>query len=226
MTSLISLRRIHKSYHLPGLEVPVLQEIDLDFQKGEFTALVGASGSGKSTLMNILGFLDRPTSGEHHFQGRDVSRLADAEESRIRNREIGFVYQSFNLLPRATALENVALPLFYRDDIRDPLPLAAAALERVGLSNRATHRPNELSGGQRQRVAIARALVGNPSLILADEPTGALDSHTGVEILKLFRDIHCQGATIVIVTHDREIASCCDRSIEMRDGRIVSTPLS
>lgn len=225
MTPLVSLRRIQKSYQLPGLEVPVLHGIDLDFRPGEFTALVGASGSGKSTLMNILGFLDRPTSGEHLFRGRDVSRLADVEESQIRNREIGFVYQSFNLLPRATALENVALPLFYREDIRDPQALAAAALERVGLSNRTTHRPNELSGGQRQRVAIARALVGNPSLILADEPTGALDSRTGAEILDLFRDIHRQGATILIVTHDRGIASLCDRSIEMRDGSIVSDTL-
>jgi putative ABC transport system ATP-binding protein len=222
MTTLVSLHDINKSYHLPGLEVPVLRGIDLDFQQGEFTALVGASGSGKSTLMNILGFLDRPSSGRHHFKGSDVSQLSDDDESRIRNREIGFVYQSFNLLPRCTAVENVALPLFYRDDIADPQTRVKEALARVGLSERMAHRPNELSGGQRQRVAIARALVGGPSLILADEPTGALDSQTGVEILNLFREIHRQGATILIVTHDLDIAAQCDRAIEMRDGRIIS----
>ncbi len=222
MTSLVSLRDIKKSYHLPGMEVPVLHGIDLDLEEGGFTALVGASGSGKSTLMNILGFLDRPTSGRHLFRERDVSLLTDEDESRIRNLEIGFVYQSFNLLPRCTARENVALPLFYRQQISNPDTLVEEALHRVGLADRSTHRPNELSGGQRQRVAIARALVGKPSIILADEPTGALDSRTGAEILALFREIHSQGATILIVTHDRAIAAQCDRAIEMRDGHIVS----
>lgn len=221
-TPLISLRGIAKSYHLPGQEVPVLRGIDLDIQSGEFTALVGASGSGKSTLMNIIGFLDRPTSGLQMFRGRDVSSLDDNEESRIRNREIGFVYQNFNLLPRCTASENVALPLFYRENSGDVRAQVAEALDRVGLGDRACHRPNEMSGGQRQRVAIARALVGGPSLILADEPTGALDSRTGSEIMALFRDLHRQGATILLVTHDREISARCDRAIEIRDGAIVS----
>jgi putative ABC transport system ATP-binding protein len=222
MHPLVSLRDIKKSYQLPSMEVPVLHGIDLDIEEGEFTALVGASGSGKSTLMNILGFLDRPTSGHHLFRGNDVSLLSDDEESRIRNLEIGFVYQSFNLLPRCTARENVALPLFYRPQTRDPEALVDEAMRWVGLADRSTHRPNELSGGQRQRVAIARALVGKPSIILADEPTGALDSRTGAEIFELFRKIHRQGATILIVTHDRSIAAQCDRSIEMRDGSIVS----
>lgn len=219
---LISLRGVAKTYRLPGQEVPVLRGIDLDIQAGEFTALVGASGSGKSTLMNIIGFLDRPTSGAQMFRGRDVSSLDDKEESRIRNREIGFVYQNFNLLPRCTASENVSLPLFYRDDAGDVRAKVAEALERVGLADRASHRPNEMSGGQRQRVAIARALAGGPSLILADEPTGALDSRTGGEIMALFRDLHRRGATILLVTHDREISANCDRSIEIRDGAIVS----
>ena len=223
MTSpLISLRNLTKSYKLPGQEVPVLHGIDLDIHAGEFTALVGSSGSGKSTLMNIIGFLDRPTSGSQMFRGRDVSSLDDREESRIRNREIGFVYQNFNLLPRCTASENVALPLFYRENSGDVRARVAEALGRVGLGDRACHRPNEMSGGQRQRVAIARALVGGPSLILADEPTGALDSRTGSEIMSLFRDLHRQGATILLVTHDREISARCDRAIEIRDGAIVS----
>jgi putative ABC transport system ATP-binding protein len=219
---LISLRKITKSYSLPGQEVPVLRGIDLDIASGEFTALVGSSGSGKSTLMNIIGFLDRPTSGLQMFRGSDVSSLDDKEESRIRNREIGFVYQNFNLLPRCTASENVALPLFYRADAGDVPTRVAEALAQVGLADRSSHRPNEMSGGQRQRVAIARALVGGPSLILADEPTGALDSHTGAEIMALFRELHSQGATILLVTHDREISARCDRSIEIRDGEIVS----
>lgn len=221
-TPLISLRGITKSYHLPGQEVPVIRGIDLDIHSGEFTALVGASGSGKSTLMNIIGFLDRPTSGLQMFRGRDVSSLDDKEESHIRNQEIGFVYQNFNLLPRYSASENVALPLFYRENAGDVSARVAEALDRVGLADRACHRPNEMSGGQRQRVAIARALVGAPSLILADEPTGALDSRTGSEIMALFRDLHRQGATILLVTHDREISARCDRAIEMRDGAIVS----
>jgi putative ABC transport system ATP-binding protein len=217
---------LKKVYYLPGLEVPVLHGIDLVIRRGEFTAIMGASGSGKSTLMNIIGFLDRPTSGKYQFRNDDVTFLDDDGESRIRNREIGFIYQNFNLLPRCTAFENVALPLFYRDDVKDERKAVSQALELVGLSDRGHHKPNELSGGQRQRVAIARALVGNPSILLADEPTGALDSRTGQEIMQLFRDLHAKGCTIIMVTHDRTVASNCKRIIEIKDGRITADTIT
>jgi len=219
---LVEFRELKKVYYLPGLEVPVLHGIDLAIQRGEFAAIMGASGSGKSTLMNIIGFLDRPTTGAYLFKGENVTALDDDGESRIRNREIGFIYQNFNLLPRCTALENVALPLFYRDDVKDEPAAIAEALDVVGLSDRGHHKPNELSGGQRQRVAIARAIVGKPSILLADEPTGALDSKTGREIMQLFRDLHKQGCTIIMVTHDRQVASNCERIIEIKDGRITA----
>ncbi len=219
---LVEFRELKKVYYLPGLEVPVLHGIDLAIQRGEFAAIMGASGSGKSTLMNIIGFLDRPTTGAYLFKGENVTALDDDGESRIRNREIGFIYQNFNLLPRCTALENVALPLFYRDDVKDEQAAIAEALDVVGLSDRGHHKPNELSGGQRQRVAIARAIVGKPSILLADEPTGALDSKTGREIMQLFRDLHKQGCTIIMVTHDRQVASNCERIIEIKDGRITA----
>lgn len=219
---LVEFRELKKVYYLPGLEVPVLHGIDLSICRGEFAAIMGASGSGKSTLMNIIGFLDRPTTGAYLFKGENVTALDDDGESRIRNREIGFIYQNFNLLPRCTALENVALPLFYRDDVKDEQAAIAEALDVVGLSDRGHHKPNELSGGQRQRVAIARAIVGKPSILLADEPTGALDSKTGREIMQLFRDLHKQGCTIIMVTHDRQVASNCERIIEIKDGRITA----
>ena len=223
---LVEFTGLKKVYYLPGLEVPVLHGIDLVIRRGEFTAIMGASGSGKSTLMNIIGFLDRPTSGKYQFRNDDVTFLDDDGESRIRNREIGFIYQNFNLLPRCTAFENVALPLFYRDDVKDERKAVSQALELVGLSDRGHHKPNELSGGQRQRVAIARALVGNPSILLADEPTGALDSRTGQEIMQLFRDLHAKGCTIIMVTHDRTVASNCKRIIEIKDGRITADTIT
>jgi putative ABC transport system ATP-binding protein len=219
---LVTFKALQKVYFLPGLEVPVLHGIDLVIRPGEFAAIMGASGSGKSTLMNIIGFLDRPTSGSYLFKGEDVTALDDDGESRIRNREIGFIYQNFNLLPRCTAFENVALPLFYRDDVADERAAVARALEVVGLTDRGHHKPNELSGGQRQRVAIARALVGNPAILLADEPTGALDSRTGQEIMELFRDLHARGCTIIMVTHDPHVAAHCERIIEIKDGYITS----
>ena len=218
----MEFRDLKKVYYLPGLEVPVLHGIDLVIRRGEFAAIMGASGSGKSTLMNIIGFLDRPTSGSYHFRGKDVTALDDDGESRIRNREIGFIYQNFNLLPRCTAFQNVALPLFYRDDMKNEHQAVTDALGVVSLSDRGHHKPNELSGGQRQRVAIARALVGQPSILLADEPTGALDSRTGAEIMQLFRDLHKRGCTIIMVTHDRQVASNCERIIEIKDGRITA----
>jgi putative ABC transport system ATP-binding protein len=219
---LVTFAGLRKVYYLPGLEVPVLHGIDLVIRPGEFAAIMGASGSGKSTLMNIIGFLDRPTSGSYLFKGEDVTALDDDGESRIRNREIGFIYQNFNLLPRCTAFENVALPLFYRDDVEDEHAAVTHALEIVSLSDRGHHKPNELSGGQRQRVAIARALVGNPAILLADEPTGALDSKTGQEIMELFHALHGRGCTIIMVTHDPHVASHCKRIIEIKDGVITS----
>jgi putative ABC transport system ATP-binding protein len=219
---LVEFEGLRKSYYLPGLEVPVLHGIDLVIRRGEFAAIMGASGSGKSTLMNIIGFLDRPTEGRYLFKGEDVTALDDDAESGIRNREIGFIYQNFNLLPRCSAVENVALPLFYRDDVADERAAVRKALDVVGLSDRGHHKPNELSGGQRQRVAIARALVGEPSILLADEPTGALDSKTGAEIMQLFKDLHGRGCTIIMVTHDRQVASHCERIIEIKDGRITA----
>ncbi len=206
-----------------GLEVvQALRGVSTVIEKNEFVALMGASGSGKSTLMNLVGCLDTPTAGQYFLNGHDVSKLNDNELAEIRNKEIGFIFQTFNLLPRSTALENVMLPLVYAGIGKaGRLERATKALESVGLADRMNHKPNELSGGQRQRVATARALVNNPSLILADEPTGNLDSKTSDEIMSLLVDIHRAGNTIILVTHESDIAAYADRVITMRDGRLV-----
>ncbi|QOJ16043.1 MAG: ABC transporter ATP-binding protein [Planctomycetia bacterium] len=202
-------------------DVRALDGVSLKIEQGEFVAITGASGSGKSTMMHLLGCLDRPTAGLYALDGRDVSELSNAQLAKVRNRKIGFVFQTFNLINRTTALENVAVPLFYsrQDNIREP---ARRALERVGLARRAHHRPNELSGGERQRVAIARAIVTDPLLLLADEPTGNLDSRTGEQIMQIFHSLNAQGVTIIIVTHEPEVAIQARRVVQMRDGRIVS----
>ncbi|NDD48062.1 MAG: ABC transporter ATP-binding protein, partial [Flavobacteriia bacterium] len=203
--------------------VHVLKGIDLDIQKGEYVALMGPSGSGKSTLMNLLGCLDTPTGGSYHLAGRDVSRMDDNDLAAVRNKEIGFVFQTFNLIPRQTALQNVALPMVYAGASKEArTERAEEVLRQVGLEDRMDHRPNQLSGGQRQRVAVARALVNTPSMILADEPTGNLDSTTSVEIMKLFDDIHKAGNTLVVVTHEEDIAQHAHRIIRLRDGVIES----
>jgi putative ABC transport system ATP-binding protein len=197
--------------------------VDLDIRDGEYVAIMGASGSGKSTLMNLLGCLDTPTSGSYHLAGAAVESMDDEELAGIRNREIGFVFQSFNLLPRTSALHNVELPLIYSGAARgERRQKAQAALERVGLADRAGHQPNELSGGQRQRVAVARALVNNPSLLLADEPTGNLDSVTSTEIMALFDELHRAGNTVVLVTHEADVAKHAERRIVLKDGNIIS----
>lgn len=202
--------------------VEAIRGLDLEVRRGEYVAIMGPSGSGKSSLMNILGCLDRPSSGRYWLDGRDVSQLGDREQARVRNERIGFVFQSFNLLPRATALENVELPLVYRGvPAKERHARAKAALESVGIAGRVSHRPSELSGGECQRVAIARALVTRPSLLLADEPTGNLDSANTAEILALFREIHAKGNTIIVVTHEESVAFEAARVVRMRDGRIV-----
>jgi putative ABC transport system ATP-binding protein len=211
-----------REYRMGGETIAALRDVSFCIHPGELVAIIGASGSGKSTLMNLLGCLDTPSSGTYLLRGQDVSRLHDDALSALRNREIGFVFQNFQLLSRATALGNVALPLLYRGvGPREREAAARRALERVGLGSRLHHRPNELSGGQRQRVAIARALVTEPSLVLADEPTGNLDSQTGREILDLFDELHASGATIVIVTHEPAIAARCPRALRLSDGRLV-----
>ncbi|RUL89090.1 ABC transporter ATP-binding protein [Tautonia sociabilis] len=202
-------------------EVRALDGVDLRIDPNEFVAIMGPSGSGKSTLMNILGLLDVPTGGRYWLAGRDVARLSQSEQARERGRRIGFVFQTFELLPRQTALQNVELPLIY-SGVRDRRARAAEALRQVGLADRMTHRPNQMSGGQRQRVAIARALVQEPALILADEPTGNLDTRTSEEILDLFDDLHDRGQTIVLVTHEPDIAARCRRVVRLRDGRVES----
>ncbi len=209
------------------LEVPALMDINLKIQKNEYVAIMGPSGSGKSTLMNILGCLDTPTSGHYLFNKVDVSELNDDELSAMRNKEIGFVFQNFNLLPKLSSLQNVELPLVYAGlSKQERQARAVEALERVKLAERMEHKPTELSGGQRQRVAIARALVSRPGILLADEPTGALDSRTGVEIMGLFEELHSEGNTIILITHEQEIADYAHRTIHIRDGRIHSDELN
>lgn len=224
---MIQLLGIHKRYRSAESDIPVLADLTLSIAAGEMCAITGTSGSGKTTLMNIVGLLDRPSEGRVLFEGIDVARAEPDEAAALRNRRIGFVFQAFHLLPRLTALDNVALPLLYRGFSRAERRLRAMAeLERVGLAERALHRPEELSGGQRQRVAVARALVGDPALILADEPTGALDSRTADEIMGLFEQINrTLGVTVVVVTHDPGIAARCPRRIVMRDGRLVDDDL-
>ena len=227
--SLIELHDIRKTYSLGEIDVPVLKGITLSIEKGEYVALMGASGSGKSTLMNILGCLDRPTSGDYLFDGREVGRLSGDERAKLRNKYIGFVFQSFNLLPRTSALENVCMPLYYTaGDIssREAAKRGRAMLERVGLADRTHHEPSQLSGGQQQRVAIARALVNRPPVLFADEPTGNLDSKTSVEVMKLFEELNQEGITIILVTHATEVADCAKRTIHIQDGLIVSGAFS
>ena len=220
---LISIQNLKKIYQLGSYEVPALRGIDLDIDKNEYIAIMGPSGSGKSTLMNILGCLDTPTAGTYTFSGENVSDLDDDQLAEIRNKQIGFVFQTFNLLPRATALHNVELPLVYSGiPSTKRKQLAKEALEKVGLADRMTHKPNELSGGQRQRVAIARALVNNPSIILADEPTGNLDTKTGAEIMEIVRTLYNQGNTVILVTHEEYIAEHANRILRLRDGLIES----
>ncbi len=223
MTPVIEIRRLSKTYTGGAEPVHALRDVSLTVQRGEFLAIMGASGSGKSTLMNTLGCLDRPTSGEYLLDGADVARLSADQRAGIRNRKIGFVFQGFNLLPRTSAIENVELPLLYTDvPEREALRRSREALALVGLAAREHHHPNQLSGGQQQRVAIARALVNNPSLLLADEPTGNLDTRTSIEIMSLFQQLNRErGITIVLVTHEPDIAAYAQRIIVMRDGRIV-----
>ena len=223
MQPIIHLVNIRKSYLMGKQALPVLNGINLDIHKNEYVALMGPSGSGKSTLMNILGCLDSPTSGTYILNGSDVSKMIDNDLADIRNKEIGFVFQQFNLLPRLTALDNVALPLVYAGiSKKRRTEIAMDVLEKVGLKDRSHHKPNELSGGQSQRVAIARALVNNPSIILADEPTGNLDSKTSIEIMEIFGHIQQAGNTVVLVTHEEDIANYAHRIVRLRDGIIES----
>ncbi len=223
MSALIEIEGLTKIYVMGEDSVHALNGVNLSIYKNEYAALMGPSGSGKSTLMNLIGCLDTPTSGTYHLNGNDVSHMKDRELAQIRNKEIGFVFQTFNLLPRLTALDNVALPLIYAGMSKSlRIERAESVLEIVGLEDRMTHKPNELSGGQRQRVAIARALVNNPSIILADEPTGNLDSKTSDEIMRIFERIHNQGNTIILVTHEHDISLHAHRIIRMRDG-VVET---
>src|SRR6185436_5611823 len=221
VNSLISMREIWKTYQMGSEQVHALHGVSFDIPKGEYIAIIGPSGSGKSTLMNLIGCLDTPSKGEYWLNAKNVSEMDDDELARIRNQEVGFVFQTFNLLARATALHNVELPLIYGGiGSAKRHEMATQALKAVDLADRVTHRPNELSGGQRQRVAIARALVNHPSILLADEPTGALDTHTSMEIMDLFERLHAEGNTIIVVTHEPDIAARAHRVISIRDGMI------
>jgi len=225
--TVIKIKKIARHFTVGNEVIKALKTIDLSIEKNEFVALMGQSGSGKSTLMNILGCLDTPTEGSYTLANNNVSQLDDNSLAEIRNKEIGFVFQSFNLLPKSTALENVMLPLIYAGFNKEEREKKALdALEKVNLSDRINHRPNELSGGQRQRVAVARALVNNPSIILADEPTGNLDSATSVEIMALFQEIHKNGNTVIIVTHEDEIAQYAHRIVRLKDGEIASDKIN
>ena len=223
MKTLISIEGLRKTYHIGTQQVHALDGFDLGIDVNEYVALMGPSGSGKSTLMNVLGCLDSPTAGSYHLNGQNVANLDEDALADIRNREIGFVFQTFNLLPRCSALENVALPLIYAGlSKRERLERAEEVLEMVGLQDRMVHKPNELSGGQRQRVAVARALVNRPSIILADEPTGNLDTATSMEIMNLFGEIQAAGNTVILVTHEEDIAECAHRIVRLRDGKVES----
>ena len=221
---LIQVTDLYKIYQMGNSEVRALDGVTISIEKNEYLSIMGPSGSGKSTLMNLIGCLDSPTSGDFFMDGINVASMTDDELAHIRNKKIGFVFQTFNLLPKSTSLRNVELPLIYNGEIKasERKGMAIAALERVGLGDRTLHKPNELSGGQRQRVAVARALVNNPAIILADEPTGNLDSKTGEEIMALFDDLHQQGNTIILVTHEEHIAAHAHRVVRLLDGRIAS----
>lgn len=227
MNELISIKNLNKTYKIGQEIIEALKDVSLTIYKNEYVALMGPSGSGKSTLMNMLGCLDTPTSGEYILNNLSVAQMSDNQLAEVRNKEIGFVFQTFNLLPRASTLDNVALPLVYSGFTREARDKRAAeVLESVGLSNRINHKPNELSGGQRQRVAIARALVNNPAIILADEPTGNLDSKTSVEIMGLFEEIHKKGNTVILVTHEEDIALHAHRIVRLKDGLIESDTIN
>lgn len=227
MSSVISVKDLKKTYIMGLTQVNALQSVSIDISKNEYVALMGPSGSGKSTLMNLLGCLDTPTSGEYWLNGTNVSSMSDSELAEVRNKEIGFVFQTFNLLPRLSALENVALPLVYAGMSKSSrLERAEEVLKAVGLADRMDHKPNELSGGQRQRVAIARALVNKPSIILADEPTGNLDTKTSIEIMGILEEIHNNGNTIILVTHEADIADHAHRIVRLRDGLVETDVLN
>jgi putative ABC transport system ATP-binding protein len=223
MSSIVSLDRVSRTYAMDRVEVRALQDVSLEVEQGEFVAIVGPSGSGKSTMMNIVGCLDRPSAGTYRLAGTAVASLDDDGLARLRSRTIGFVFQSYNLLPRTSALDNVATPLLYQGiGRRERISRAGAALERLGLGDRLDHEPNELSGGQQQRVAVARAIVTDPALVLADEPTGNLDSMSGRDVLAVLRELHAAGRTIVLITHDVDVASAASRQVHLRDGRIAA----
>jgi putative ABC transport system ATP-binding protein len=223
MGSIVSLDRVSRTYAMDRIRVDALREVSLEVREGEFVAIVGPSGSGKSTMMNIVGCLDRPTAGTYRLAGTLVGSLDDDRLARLRSRTIGFVFQSYNLLPRTSALDNVATPLLYQGvGRRERVARATAAQERLGLGDRLDHEPSQLSGGQQQRVAVARAIVTDPALILADEPTGNLDSASGRDVLAVLRDLHATGRTIVLITHDAEVAAAAERQVHIRDGRIAA----